>query len=126
MARARWNEIVRDSLDRIGEGEFSKVVLARTIAVPLPDTATVLAIMDSLRGAYPHCYRFLIADGKGNAFLGASPERLVRLAEDEILTEAVAGTLKCEAGGDGQAPARERRGSEKKRMEHRAVPEPPL
>jgi len=121
MARARWNEIVRQSLDRIREGQFSKVVLARTNAVPLRESTTVLAILDSLRGAYPHCYRFLIADGTGNAFLGASPERLVRLAEGQILTEAVAGTLRCDAGDDVLALGQELAGSEKNRSEHRIV-----
>jgi isochorismate synthase len=77
--------------------------------------------MHSLRGAYPDCYRFLIADGEGNAFLGASPERLVRLAEDQVLTEAVAGTLRCEAGDDAQALAQELAGSDKNRAEHRIV-----
>jgi len=121
MARARWSEIVRESLDRIREGEFSKVVLARTNAVPLRESTTVLAILDSLRGAYPHCYRFLIADGTGNAFLGASPERLVRLAGGQVLTEAVAGTLRCDAGDDVAVLGQELAGSEKNRSEHRIV-----
>ena len=121
MSRARWNEAVRSSLDRIREGGFSKVVLARAEAIPLRQDASALTIMESLRSAYPDCYRFLIDDGEGNAFLGASPERLVRLAHGEVLSEAVAGTLRCDPGDDALALAQELAGSEKNRSEHRIV-----
>jgi menaquinone-specific isochorismate synthase len=119
--RAAWLDRVRRTLDRIRDGSFSKAVLARSVRIRLDRSADAIAIMASLRAAYPTCYRFLIADGRGNAFLGASPERLVRFAGGEVLTEAVAGTQRCEPGDDGSKFARALVESEKDRSEHGVV-----
>jgi menaquinone-specific isochorismate synthase len=119
--RAAWLDAVRLTLDRIRAGAFTKVVLARSVDVVLERPADVGGIMATLRSAYPTCYRFLIADGRGNAFLGASPERLVRLAGREVLTEAVAGTQRCEPGEEGSALGRSLAASSKDRSEHGIV-----
>jgi menaquinone-specific isochorismate synthase len=119
--RAAWLDAVRLTLDRIRAGAFTKVVLARSVDIVLERPVDVGGIMSTLRNAYPTCYRFLIADGLGNAFLGASPERLVRLAGREVLTEAVAGTQRCEPGEDGLALGRSLAASSKDRSEHGIV-----
>jgi isochorismate synthase len=91
------------------------------VVVPLDRGVDGIAILASLRDAYPTCYRFLIEDGRGNAFLGASPERLVRLAQSEILTDAVAGTQRCEPGDDAAALAQALLRRSKDRSEHTIV-----
>ncbi len=118
--RAAWIDAVRRTLERIREGAVSKAVLARSFTLRLT-TADSISILGSLREAYPTCYRFLIADGRGNAFVGASPERLVRLAEGEVFTEAVAGTQRCEPGEDVAALSRALLGRAKDRSEHGVV-----
>ncbi len=119
--RGAWIEAVGLTLDRIRLGAFSKAVLARSVGVPVVRSADPVAILTSLRDAYPACYRFLIADGRGNAFLGASPERLVRFTGGEIRSEAVAGTQRCGPGDDGAGLARALEESEKDRSEHAIV-----
>jgi len=119
--RGRWIEAVRRTLTRIREGACSKAVLARWVELELDPATDAIEIMESLRAAYPTCYRFLISDGNGNAFLGASPERLARLAHGEISTEAVAGTQRCEPGEDEHALMRALAKSEKDRSEHKIV-----
>ena len=119
--RDRWLDAVRVTLDRIRDGTFSKAVLARSRGIELDRSAGAAEIMASLRAAYPTCYRFLIGDRNGNAFLGASPERLVRLVGDDVLTEAVAGTQRCEPEDDGSKLARALARSEKDLNEHRIV-----
>ena len=118
---AAWLGAVGLTLDRIRAGVFTKAVLARSVDVALERPVDFCRIMSTLRSAYPTCYRFLIADGRGSAFLGASPERLVRLSGREILTEAVAGTQRCEPGEDGLALGRSLAESEKDRREHTIV-----
>ena len=119
--RAAWVDAVGLTLNRIRAGAFTKAVLARSVDVALDRPADLYQIMSTLRSAYPTCYRFLIADGRGNAFLGASPERLVRLSGREVLTEAVAGTQRCEPGEDGSALGRSLAASGKDRSEHAIV-----
>jgi menaquinone-specific isochorismate synthase len=120
MSRERWIDLVRATLDRIRAGAFSKAVLARSVTVDLPRGRTGRDVFASLRLAYPGCHRFLIADGDGNAFLGASPEILV--SESGVTrTEAVAGTLRCEPGDDAGELERRLLASAKDRSEHEAV-----
>lgn len=119
--RAAWIEAVRLTLERIRDGGCSKAVLARSVELGLDRGTDPIDIVESLRSAYPTCYRFLIADGNGNAFLGASPERLVRLVGSEISSEAVAGTQRCEPGDDESALARSLAGNGKDRSEHAIV-----
>jgi isochorismate synthase len=103
--RPAWIRAVRLTLEKIQAGEISKAVLARSREIRLHSSANAASILTSLREAYPTCYRFMIDDGRGNAFLGASPERLVRLAGGDVSTEAVAGTQRCEPGDDAAALA---------------------
>jgi menaquinone-specific isochorismate synthase len=118
--RARWNEAIRETLDRVRAGTISKAVLARSIEIGL-DPSGLFRIAEALRSSYPGCYRFLLSDGHGRAFLGASPERLVRLMGNEISTEAVAGTLGCEEDVDADALSKALEHSAKDRSEHRIV-----
>ncbi len=119
--RGAWISAVRRTLDRIRTGALSKPVLARSVVIPLDRAIDRIAILASLREAYPTCYRFLIDDGRGNAFLGASPERLVRLTGGEVLTEAVAGTQRCEPGDEAESLARALLQRVKDRSEHQIV-----
>ena len=119
--RAAWIRAVRLTLDKIREGEISKAVLARSREIALGPSADPVPILASLRDAYPTCYRFLIDDGRGNAFLGASPERLVRLSGGEVSTEAVAGTQRCGPGEDAEELARALVARGKDRSEQRVV-----
>jgi isochorismate synthase len=119
--RAAWVSAVRSTLERIRDGALSKAVLARSLVIPLDRALDGIAILTSLREAYPTCYRFLIDDGRGNAFLGASPERLARLAGGEIRTEAVAGTERCGPGEDAARLARALLHRLKDRSEHTIV-----
>jgi isochorismate synthase len=119
--RGEWIEAVRQTLEQIRAGAFDKVVLARSRTIQLEEGQDALAIYAALREAYPTCHRFLIDDGSGNAFLGASPERLIRLDRHEVTTEAVAGTLRFGAGDNLEVGTRKLLESAKDRAEHEVV-----
>jgi len=119
--RPEWMDAVRRTLDRIREGSLSKAVLARSITIPLGRTQGALEILASLREMYPTCYRFLIEDGRGRAFVGASPERLVSLGSQKFQTEAVAGTQRCEGADELGAMERALLERVKDQREHEAV-----
>jgi len=116
-----WTDAVRRTLDRIREGALSKAVLARSLVIPLGRARGALEILATLREMYPTCYRFLIDDGRGRAFVGASPERLVSVKGEEFHTEAVAGTQRCDAGDDVEAMERALRSRVKDQREHEVV-----
>ncbi|MBI4364890.1 MAG: isochorismate synthase [Candidatus Latescibacteria bacterium] len=121
MSRESWGAAVRATLERVHEGAISKAVLARSLDLDLGPRTDPVGILERLRSAYPGCYRFLIADGRGGVFLGASPERLVRLAEGAVSTEAVAGTIRSGPGADDEPLAIALTQSSKDRAEHEMV-----
>ncbi|MFZ9683371.1 MAG: isochorismate synthase, partial [Cephaloticoccus sp.] len=117
-----YQSAVRQAVDRIKAGEFDKVVLAR--AKDLTATAPMhpMQALDGLRGRFRDCYAFSVANGAGQSFIGASPERLVRVHGGMLTTEALAGSAPRGATADederlGTALQR----SEKDRHEHQLV-----
>lgn len=83
---------VRAALHEIQRQVFNKVVVAHAVDVhsPLPFQPT--ASLANLRSLYPDCYLFSVSNGKGQAFVGASPERLVSLRDRQLATDALAGS----------------------------------
>jgi isochorismate synthase len=82
---------VQRALTEIRSGSLQKVVLARAVHVTARSSIDPVAWLVALRERFPACTLFAI--GAGDAvFLGASPERLVRVTGDVVETAALAGT----------------------------------
>jgi salicylate biosynthesis isochorismate synthase len=84
-------ERVRRILDEIRVGRLQKVVLAREVHVTAGSAIDPVAWLVALRERFPSCTLFAIGNGDA-VFLGASPERLVRVRRDLVETAALAGT----------------------------------
>ena len=79
-------------------------------------------MLNHLRQRYPGCYAFSVANGRGQSFIGASPERLVRVAGGRMHTEALAGSAPRGLSASEDATlARGLFNSEKDQREHRLV-----
>ncbi|HEY4989826.1 MAG TPA: isochorismate synthase [Opitutaceae bacterium] len=90
--RRSYEAAVSRALKRIAAGEFEKIVLARAKDVKASVALHPLRILNGLRQRFPDCNAFSVANGKGQSFIGASPERLVRVEDGVVLTEALAGS----------------------------------
>jgi menaquinone-specific isochorismate synthase len=90
--RGGFATAVDAALALIRDGAFRKIVLARALDVQAPEPFHPLSILNALRQRFPDCYAFSVGNGRGQSFIGASPERLVRVRGGEILTEALAGS----------------------------------
>jgi len=92
-ARARYEAGVARLVEEIHAGEMLQCVLARRFSVPTPRTP--IEIYRSLRRINPSPYLFYLDLGgvePGAALVGASPELLVRVRGDEVITRPIAGT----------------------------------
>ncbi len=87
-----YREAVRQALERIAAGEFKKIVLARTRTVKAEERLHPLRMLNGLRQRFPDCYAFSVANGRGQSFIGATPERLARVSRGILETEALAGS----------------------------------
>lgn len=94
---------VARGLERIAAGEFRKIVLARTREVTSDQPLHPLRMLNGLRQRFPDCYAFSLSHGAGPSFIGASPERLVRVSRGVLETEALAGSAPRGAGASEDA-----------------------
>jgi isochorismate synthase len=95
LPAAEWKSIVRDAITRLqyhDETAIEKVVLAREVRVRASRTLSRTAALARLRADYPGCFIFAIDRG-AECFLGASPERLIRLQHGHMLSTCLAGSI---------------------------------
>jgi isochorismate synthase len=91
-----YEAAVARAVERIRAGEFEKIVLAREVAVHAPAAHDAAAVFGVLRAGFDSCYVF--GAGRGDAaFLGASPELLVRREGLRASTVALAGSTRRSA-----------------------------
>jgi isochorismate synthase len=116
-----WRHAVEDTLADIAVGRLAKLVLARAGVVEADVPFDPLRVVRQLRRAHRGCTVFLVSHG-ATTFVGATPERLVRVDGDRVETEAVAGSVGRgdEAEAD-RALARGLLASAKERAEHELV-----
>ncbi|HEX8689332.1 MAG TPA: isochorismate synthase [Solirubrobacterales bacterium] len=88
-----FERAVAVATERIGRGELSKVVLAREVTVKAASAHDPAAIFGGLREQFPSCFCFCCGTPEA-AFLGASPELLVRRSGAGASTVALAGSTR--------------------------------
>ncbi len=113
---------VRQALREIEEGSLQKIVLARAKDLNSRKPFHPLRVLNGLRQRFGDCYAFSVANGRGQSFIGASPELLLRVGDGVLATEALAGSARrgataSEDAGYAGALLRE----EKELREHRLV-----
>jgi salicylate biosynthesis isochorismate synthase/menaquinone-specific isochorismate synthase len=117
----RYEAAVAAAVERIRAGELEKIVLAREVAVEAGSAHDPGALYGALRELFASCFCFCAGSPEA-AFLGASPELLVRRRGAGVATVALAGSTRRSADPSvddhlGEQLMR----SEKDRTEHRIV-----
>lgn len=117
-----FRDSVLSALTSIQSETMSKIVLAHALDVFSPIPFQLIPSLDRLRIHHPDCWVFSTSNGKGQNFIGASPERLISIHNQELITDALAGSAPR-----GKTPmedadfANRLLKSEKERREHRVV-----
>jgi menaquinone-specific isochorismate synthase len=113
---------VCSALESIGVNQISKIVLASTIEVSSPTPFQQIDSLNNLRKFHPDCYIFSTSSGKGKNFIGASPERLIKIQNKELETDALAGSApRGKTAAEDAYFADGLLSSEKERREHQVV-----
>ncbi len=117
-----YRAAVAAALARIGDGAFEKIVLARAVDLQADAPLHPLQVLDGLRQRFPDCFSFSVANGQGDSFIGASPERLVRVSRGVLEADVLAGTIRRGRGAVEDALlGANLLASEKDRHEHAVV-----
>lgn len=119
--RAGWDRTVDTMAGAVGRGRLDKVVLARRLDLRSPVELDVPNALRRLVASAPESTIYAFRRGS-RTFLGATPERLVRVEGRRFRTVAVAGTIGrgVDAAEDARLAA-ELLASEKDREEHAIV-----
>lgn len=83
---------VAEAVRRMRAGEFSKVVLARTLELTSPRALDIPAMLQRLARRDPSGYTFAVPSGPGRTLLGASPELLVSRRGNRLTANPLAGS----------------------------------
>lgn len=86
-----WKEAVGAVIKQIRQGMIQKLVLARQVRLRASAPLDPGAALRRLRSGYGDCTLFAFARG-GRCFLGATPERLVRMEGARVQTACLAGS----------------------------------
>ncbi len=87
-----FQNAVCSALKSIRADHFDKIVLAHAVDVVSPIPFHRTFSLNNLRTQYPDCYIFSTTNAQGQHFVGASPERLVRVQNHQLVTDALAGS----------------------------------
>ncbi|MCG8367531.1 MAG: isochorismate synthase [Pseudanabaenales cyanobacterium] len=117
-----FKSAVASALRVIQAQKLHKVVLAHAVDVTASAPFKLSASLNNLRTLHPDCYVFSTSNGSGQTFLGASPERLISVSHQQLVTDALAGS--APRGGtplEDAALANRLLCNQKERHEHRVV-----
>ncbi|BAT52198.1 isochorismate synthase [Nostoc sp. NIES-3756] len=118
----RYKCSVASALQKIKSSELSKVVLADILDVKSNQRFNLFQSLNNLRKIHPNCYIFSTSNGKGQNFIGASPERLITIHNQQLITDALAGSApRGKTPAEDAANANRLLNSEKERHEHLLV-----
>lgn len=117
-----YSDVVAEALKEIHAGAYEKIVLARGIRLVGDVPWQPLDALNPLREHFNRCFAFSFGGGGGRSFIGASPERLLRVRNGQLLTEAIAGSApRGHTAGEDAKFARDLLASEKDLHEHNCV-----
>ncbi|WEV59855.1 isochorismate synthase [Bifidobacterium sp. ESL0728] len=115
-----WTHSVQQALDCIHQHQLAKVVLARTAQAHVQQSVPE-SLWLQLRQQHPHIYHILLRD-HDTSFISATPERLVRMQPQRLLTGALAGTTQRTGNlSTDQALAQQLLHDDKNLAEHKLV-----
>ncbi|MEH2451753.1 isochorismate synthase [Nostoc sp.] len=89
---AQFKRSVVSVLEKIRSSHLSKIVLADILDVKSSNHFDLVKSLNNLRQIHPNCYIFSTSNGKGQNFIGASPERLISINNQQLITDALAGS----------------------------------
>jgi isochorismate synthase len=118
---AEYRALVVAALRDIAKADLEKVVLARSALLARNEGFDPASLLDALRCSYPSCASFAVAR-PGAVFLGAMPERLVRLQDRRVSCAVLAGSApRGRSPEEDEDLGRRLRESKKEQAEHASV-----
>ncbi|WP_430784627.1 isochorismate synthase [Virgibacillus flavescens] len=91
VAPEKWKQTVKDATNEIKSSVIEKIVLSREIRIKLSCNADITAVVQDLLNTQTNSFVFAF-ERNGDCFVGATPERLVKIENDHLYSACLAGT----------------------------------
>jgi len=122
LAPGVYKEAIQKALVQINAGAYEKIVLARGLRLEATRDWEPLEALNRLRERFAGCFTFSFGCGNRKSFIGASPERLLKVRDGSLYTEAIAGSApRGQTAAEDAQFARALLESEKDHREHCCV-----
>ncbi|WP_017293893.1 isochorismate synthase [Geminocystis herdmanii] len=109
-------------LEAIHTKKLTKIVVAHSLEVKTNKNFNIIKSLNNLRKNYPDCYVFSISNQNQEHFIGASPERLLSIKDNTIISDALAGSApRGKNEEDDNYIGNKLLDSEKEKREHQIV-----
>jgi menaquinone-specific isochorismate synthase len=119
-----FSAAVASALQSIHKQDYKKLVLAHAIDVDSNLPFQWGRSLNHLRQLHPDCSVFSVGNGRGQSFIGASPERLLSIRNRKLISDALAGSApRGQTVIEDQKSAQRLFDSKKERHEHQLVVE---
>ncbi|UOQ94208.1 chorismate-binding protein [Halobacillus shinanisalinarum] len=90
MESEKWKQSIKQATNDIKKGKLGKVVLARELRVKFNAPVELAAVVEELCETQSNSYIFAFENG-GDHFIGATPERLVKVEKQKLISTCLAG-----------------------------------
>lgn len=87
----KWKQTVKLATNEIQQSHVDKIVLAREVRLKLDKEADSGNVIRKLLNTQPNSFIFSFEQGR-DCFIGATPERLVKIRESSLFSTCLAGT----------------------------------
>lgn len=113
-----WLHSVEEAIEEIKQGRAEKIVLARLLRAKLSVKANISGMLTRLKKTQSTSYLFAVEHGD-DCFIGATPERLIQVKGDDVLSTCLAGTApRGKTSAEDEKMAEALFADEKNREEH--------
>lgn len=87
----KWLDSVRQAKEKINNGQAKKIVLAREMRLRFEQSVKMSTVLQKLLQMQANSFVFAFEKGE-DCFVGATPERLIKLKNNQLLSTCLAGT----------------------------------
>ena len=95
--KKEYIESIDKIIDEINSTKLEKIVLSRLEKYSINKGINLLEIIVNMQRLYSNCFNFILQVGENEYFIGSSPEKLLKLNNNKIKADALAGTAKNKA-----------------------------
>lgn len=87
-----WKDTVAQAVQELKDTDMDKIVLARELRVTCTERIQSETILNQMQKEQPKSYIFSL-ESESDCFIGATPERLVKKQDSEMLSACLAGSI---------------------------------